>query len=267
MLTGVCALGHTDQRHGMQDSKPFDSSESGGRRRGIEASYEMVRCWTRKFGRAFARNLRRFRPKPTGCWHLDEMVVKIRGQRMWLWRAIDDEGEVLDMLVQKRRHAAAALRLLRKLLTRNDIHPESFTTDKLASCRAALRELHCSDRPLPAHCVSERLKLATPHRLRKRFEFSDRSLLEDSSRVQLIAHGPENDFWCFLVTYRALPDRGVTVHSGHIGNTFRPLRETQSAVAGASCESRPNYFRAVADTFSQARLVITRSRLSARGSP
>ena len=83
--------------------------------RGIEASYETVRCWALKFGQAFARNLRRSRPKPTGRWHLGEMVVKIRGERMWLWRAVDDEGEVLDMLVQKRRNTGAALRLLRKL--------------------------------------------------------------------------------------------------------------------------------------------------------
>ena len=72
--------------------------------RGIEASYETVRCWNLKFGREFARNLRRSRPKPTGRWHLDEMVVKICGKRMWLWRAVDDEGEVLDCLVQKRRN-------------------------------------------------------------------------------------------------------------------------------------------------------------------
>jgi transposase-like protein len=82
----------------------------------------------------------------TGRWHLDEMVVKIRGERMWLWRAVDDEGEALDMLVQKRRNTGGALRLLRKLLKRNGIHPESFTTDKLASYRAAFRELHCNDR-------------------------------------------------------------------------------------------------------------------------
>ena len=99
--------------------------------RGIEASYETVRCWALKFGQAFARNLRRSRPKPTGRWHLGEMVVKIRGERMWLWRAVDDEGEVLDMLVQKRRNTGAALRLLRKLQKRNGVHPESFTTDKL----------------------------------------------------------------------------------------------------------------------------------------
>ena len=76
--------------------------------RGIEVSNETVRCWTLKFGTRFAYNLRRKRPKPTGAWHLDEMVVKIRGVRMYLWRAVDSEGEVLDMLVQKRRDEAAA---------------------------------------------------------------------------------------------------------------------------------------------------------------
>ena len=78
--------------------------------RGIDVSYETVRCWSLKFGRLFAQNLRRSRPKPTGRWHLDEMAAKIRGKRMWLWRAVDDEGEVLDVLVQKRRNTKAALR-------------------------------------------------------------------------------------------------------------------------------------------------------------
>jgi hypothetical protein len=72
--------------------------------RGIEVSYETIRCWILKFGRALAQNLRRSRPKPTGRWHLDEMAVKIRGKHMWLWRAVDDEGEVLDTLIQKPQH-------------------------------------------------------------------------------------------------------------------------------------------------------------------
>ena len=71
--------------------------------RGIEASREAVRCWVIKFGPHIAANLKRRRSPPTGRWHLDEMVVKIGGRRMFLWRAVDDEGEVLDMLVQKRR--------------------------------------------------------------------------------------------------------------------------------------------------------------------
>lgn len=98
--------------------------------RGVEVSYETIRCWTLKFGRLFAHNLRRHRPTPTGRWHLDEMVVKIGGRRMFLWRAVDDEGEVLDMLVQERRNKAAALKLLRKLLKNQGIHPETITTDK-----------------------------------------------------------------------------------------------------------------------------------------
>src|SRR4028119_878811 len=73
--------------------------------RGIETSYESVRRWVLKFGPMFARNLRRLRPRPTGTWHLDEMVVSIQGKRMYLWRAVDSEGEVLDLLVQsKARH-------------------------------------------------------------------------------------------------------------------------------------------------------------------
>ena len=114
--------------------------------REIEVSRESIRCWAIKFGPLFAANLRRRRSAPTGRWHLDEMVVKIGGRRMWLWRAVDDEGEVLDMLVQKRRNKHAALKLLRKLLKNQRIHPETITTDKLASYRAAARELGLTDR-------------------------------------------------------------------------------------------------------------------------
>lgn len=74
--------------------------------RGIEVSYETVRCWTIKFGPQIARNLKRRRPSPSCRWHLHEMVVNIRGKRMYLWRAVDDEGEVLDMIVQHRRDTA-----------------------------------------------------------------------------------------------------------------------------------------------------------------
>jgi hypothetical protein len=92
--------------------------------RGIEVSREAVRCWVNKFGPLIAANLRRRRTAPTGRWHLDEMVVKIGGRRVYLWRAVDDEGEVLDVLVQKRRNKHAALKLLRRLLKNQGIHPE-----------------------------------------------------------------------------------------------------------------------------------------------
>ena len=117
--------------------------------RGIDVSYETIRCWILKFGRLFAGNLRRTKPGPTGRSHLDEMVVRIGGQRMFLWQAVDDESEVLDMLVQKRRNKRAALRLIRKLLKRQGIHPEIVVTDGLAFYRAATHKLGCSDRHRP----------------------------------------------------------------------------------------------------------------------
>ena len=114
--------------------------------RGIETSYETVRRWVLKFGPTFARNLRRLRPKPTGTWHLDEMVVSIQGRRMYLWRAVDSEGEVLDLLVQPKRDTAAALRLMRKLLKKQGYAPDELVTDKLGSYGAARRELGLSAR-------------------------------------------------------------------------------------------------------------------------
>ncbi len=83
---------------------------------GLDLTYETVRRWARKFGPLFARELRKRRQRPTGRWHLDEMVVKVAGKRHWLWRAVDDEGEVLDILVQSRRDTRAAVRLMRKLI-------------------------------------------------------------------------------------------------------------------------------------------------------
>src|SRR5471032_481428 len=92
--------------------------------RGLDVSYETVRRWVLKFGPMIARNLRRGRPRPSDRWHLDEMVVRIAGKRMYLWRAVDHEGEVLDMLVQRRRDKRAALRLMRKLLRKQGFVPK-----------------------------------------------------------------------------------------------------------------------------------------------
>ena len=114
--------------------------------RGIDTSYESVRRWVDKFGQAFARNLRRMRPRPSGTWHLDEMVISIQGRRYYLWRAVDDEGEVLDMLVQPRRDKAAALRLMRSLIKKQGFVPAVIVTDKLRSYAAAFRDLNLSAR-------------------------------------------------------------------------------------------------------------------------
>ena len=114
--------------------------------RGLDISYETVRRWVTKFGPLFARELRHRRPRPTGRWHMDEMVMTIAGKRFWLWRAVDSEGEVLDLLVQSRRNTAAAIRLMRKLLKKHGFAPEAIVSDKLRSYGAAIRELGLSAR-------------------------------------------------------------------------------------------------------------------------
>ena len=114
--------------------------------RGLDLSYETVRRWVLKFGPIVARNLRHRRARPSDRWHLDEMVVRIAGRRMYLWRAVDHEGEVLDMLVQRRRGTRAALRLMRKLLRKQGFAPPLLTTDRLASYGAAFRHLRLTCR-------------------------------------------------------------------------------------------------------------------------
>jgi putative transposase len=109
--------------------------------RGLDVSYETVRRWFLKFGPGIAANLRARRPTPSNHWHLDEMVIVIRGQRFWLWRAVENEGEVLDFLVQSRRDTKAAMKLIRKLLKRQGFAPSRVVTDKLRSYRAAFRHL------------------------------------------------------------------------------------------------------------------------------
>jgi putative transposase len=109
--------------------------------RGLEVSYETVRRWVLKFGPLIARKLRQGRQRPSEQWHLDEMVVRIAGKRMYLWRAVDHEGEILDMLVQGRRDTQAALRLMRKLLKKRGFAPKLLVTDKLGSYGSAFRQL------------------------------------------------------------------------------------------------------------------------------
>src|SRR3954454_21286764 len=114
--------------------------------RGIDVSYETVRLWALKFGGIIARKLRRGRPRSGGRWHLDEVFVSIKGKQFYVWRAVDSEGEVLDILVQPRRDRKAALKLTRKLLKKQGIPPASIVTDNLGSYGSALRELGVSPR-------------------------------------------------------------------------------------------------------------------------
>jgi putative transposase len=114
--------------------------------RGIIVSYETVRRWVNHFGPRIAAELRKRRPRPHASWHFDEMYLKIAGRMVYLWRAVDAEGEVLDVLVQSKRNKPAALKLMRKLLKKYGFVPERMTTDKLVSYVAAARELSIESR-------------------------------------------------------------------------------------------------------------------------
>jgi putative transposase len=107
--------------------------------RGIVVSHETIRQWCVKFGQTYANGLRRRRARPGDTWHLDEVFLTINGQRQYLWRAVDEDGNVLDILVTPRRDTKAATRFFRKLLTGLEYVPRVVVTDKLGSYQAARR--------------------------------------------------------------------------------------------------------------------------------
>ena len=121
--------------------------------RGVEVSHEAIRLWCLKFGTGYARGLRRRRGSPGDTWHLDEVFCKINGRLVYLWRAVDQSGEVLDVLMQKHRDAKAAERFFRKLLKALRYVPRALVTDKLPSYGAAKQNVM----PTVAHHRGRRL--------------------------------------------------------------------------------------------------------------
>ncbi len=109
--------------------------------RGVIVSYEAIRQWCRKFGSEYARRLRRKQGRLGDYWYLDEMFVKIQGQQQYLWRAVDQDGDVIDILVQSRRDRHAAKRFFRKLLKGQGCGPNRLITDQLKSYGVAHREM------------------------------------------------------------------------------------------------------------------------------
>jgi putative transposase len=109
--------------------------------RGVLVSYETIRVWCRTFGQTYANVLRRRRPRPGDRWHLDEVFIKIGGKTHYLWRAVDQDGVMLDVLVTSRRDATAATRFFRKLLRGSRSVPRVLVTDTLASYPVAHRRL------------------------------------------------------------------------------------------------------------------------------
>ena len=141
--------------------------------RGIDVSHETVRFWWNRFGPMFASEIRRKRVQQLRSyskwkWHVDEVFVKVNGKRHYLWRAVDHEGEVLEAVVTKRRNKAAALKFLKKLMKRYG-KPEEVVTDRLASYRAALRDLGAQDRQRTGRWLNNRVENShLPFRRRER---------------------------------------------------------------------------------------------------
>ncbi len=142
--------------------------------RGILVSYETVRRWAMKFGPEYARRLRRKKPSPRDIWHLDEVVITIARQQHWLWGAVDQDGHVLDEIVQTRRDTKAAKRLLKRLLKKQGCPPRRMITDKLGSYAAARRQImpaveHRSHKGLNNRAENSHLSLRKRERVMQGF--------------------------------------------------------------------------------------------------
>jgi len=109
--------------------------------RGVDVSYETIRRWVDKFGSKYAKRIKSQSGPPSPVWHLDKVYTKINGKMVYLWRAVDDEGTVLDVVVQRRRNTKAATRLLKELLKNQGVRPTKIVTDRLGSYGAALKLL------------------------------------------------------------------------------------------------------------------------------
>ncbi|NIE81809.1 IS6 family transposase [Asaia sp. As-1742] len=142
--------------------------------RGIVVSYETIRRWSLKFGAAYARSLRRKKAQSGDLWHLDEVRIVIRGKPHWLWRAVNQDGYVLDEILQTRRNTKAAKRLLTRLLKRQVLRPSRMITDKLKSYGAARRKLglairHFSHKGLNNRAENSHLPLRKRERIMQKF--------------------------------------------------------------------------------------------------
>jgi putative transposase len=142
--------------------------------RGIVVSYETVRRWALKFGPAYAHRLKRKKPSRRDIWHLDEVMITIAGQQHWLWRAVDQDGYILDKILQTRRGTKAAKRLLKRLLKKQGSPPRRMITDKLGSYAAARRQImpaveHRSHKGLNNRAENSHLSLRKRERVMQGF--------------------------------------------------------------------------------------------------
>lgn len=170
--------------------------------RGIIVTHKTVHEWAEKFGRNYANQIRRRTPRLGDKWHLDEVVITIKGERHILWRAVDQDGLVLEVLVQKRRDTKAAKRFMRKLLTSQGASPRVMVTDKLGSYGAAKREIgltlcdHRQHKGLNNRAENSHQPIRRRERVMKRFK-SARHLQKFASihdPIYNLHHFPRNKF-------------------------------------------------------------------------
>ena len=193
--------------------------------RGIEVSYETIRGWVARFGPPIANRLRRFRPRAHPQWHLDEMFTSFGGRRMYLWRVIDQDGEVLDVLVQTKRNAKVARKLMRRLLKRQGFAPRTIITDKWRAYAAAIRELGLTARHHQAKWKNNRIESSyVPIRVRERKMQRFRSI--GSTQRFLSVHA---------AVYNTFNTRRHLIaayeHRHRRNNAFRQWREAVTVVA------------------------------------
>ena len=156
--------------------------------RGVIVSYESIRRWCLKFGQGLADKLRRRRPKPGDTWHLDEVFLRINGEQHYLWRAVDQNGVVLDILVQARRSAAAAKRFFKHLLRNLQYKPRRIVTDGLRSYGVAHRDILLEVRHRQSRYLNNRAE--NSHRpTRRRERQMQRFKSSDQAQRFLSAHG------------------------------------------------------------------------------
>jgi putative transposase len=175
--------------------------------RGIVVSYETVRRWCRKFGRSFANCLRRRRPRPGDKWYVDEVFIRIQGVQHYLWRAVDQHGVVLDILVQDRRDGQAAKRFFRRLLKGLQYVPRVIVTDKLRSYGVARRHLlldveHRQSRYLNNRAENSHRPTRRRERQMQRFKSSDQAQTFLSAHAFIHGHFHPRRHLMAAVAYR-----------------------------------------------------------------
>jgi putative transposase len=184
--------------------------------RGITVTHESIRQWCLRFGADFARKLRRRRPRPGDTWHLDEVYLRINGALHYLWRAVDQNGVVLDILVQGRRNATAAKRFFKRLLAGLKYKPKRVVTDGLRSYGAAKREvlpevLHRTSRYLNNRAENSHRPTRRRERQMQRFKSPRQAQRFLSSHAMIHGHFRPRRHLMTAARYRCARDEAFRV--------------------------------------------------------